>query len=90
MRQADPSASFYYNTWSIQAGSDSSKQVWHGQDTRIIQGEAWVGDRQTISRGLDRENKPRTRAGIRTQEFKLGKLGNTLTVARLNNTQQCV
>ncbi len=54
------------------AGSGRSKQVWHGQDTRIIQGQAWVDDRQTISRGLGGENKPGKRAGIRTQEIRLG------------------
>ncbi len=43
-----------------------------GQDTRIIQGQAWVDDRQTISRGLGGENKPGKRAGIRTQEIRLG------------------
>ncbi len=60
---------FYYKTWSIQAGSGSSKQVWHGQDTRIVLRQAWVGDRQTLSRGLGRENNPGARAGIRTQEI---------------------
>ncbi len=39
MRQVDPFARLYFKTWSIQAGSVSGKQVWHGQDTRIIQGK---------------------------------------------------
>ncbi len=31
-------------------------------DTRIIQGQAWVDDRRTISRGQGRDNKPGARA----------------------------
>ncbi len=38
--------------------------------------QAWVGDQRTVSRGLGREKKPGTRAGIRKQEIRLGKLGN--------------
>ncbi len=49
----------YYKTWSIQAGSGSSKQVWHGQNTRIVLRQAWVGDRRTVSKGLDRRGKSR-------------------------------
>ncbi len=67
----------------MQAGSDSSKQVWHGQDTKIIQGQAWVGDRRTISRGHGRENKPGTRAGIGTQESNKVNWGNALYADRL-------
>ncbi len=74
----------YYKTWSIQAGSGSSKQVWHGQDTRIVLRQAWVGDRQTKSRGLGRENNPGARAESEHRENRetLGK------VAGLNNTRQ--
>ncbi len=53
----------------IQARSEDSKQVWHGQDTRVVLRTAWVGDRQTISRELGRENNPGARAEIRTQEI---------------------
>ncbi len=53
----------------IQARSEDSKQVWHGQDTRVVLRTAWVGDRRTLSRGLGRENNPGARAGIRTQEI---------------------
>ncbi len=50
---------------------------------RIIQGQAWVDDRRTVSRGQGRENKPGARAGIRTQEIYLGILGNALYAAGL-------
>ncbi len=53
---------FYYETWSIQAGSGRSRQVWHGRDRRVVLRQAWVGDRQTKSRGQGRENNPRARA----------------------------
>ncbi len=35
-------------------------------------GQAWVGDRRTVSRGLGREKKPGTRAGIRNRKSGSG------------------
>ncbi len=69
MRHADPSASFYYRTWSItgRVGQWQTGMTKTGQ--RIIQGQAWVDDRRTVSRGQGRENKPGARAGINTQEI---------------------
>ncbi len=67
---------FYYKTWSIQAGSGSSKQVWHGQDTRVVLRQAWVGDRRTVSKGLDRRGNPGTKAIIQNR-------GNKVQRARL-------
>ncbi len=67
MRHSDPNASFLLNNM---VNTGRSKQVWHGQGTRVILRQAWVGDRQTISRELGREKEPGTRAGIRTQEIK--------------------
>ncbi len=41
MKQADPNASFLLENM-VNTG-----RVGQEQDTRIIQGQAWVGDRQT-------------------------------------------
>ncbi len=38
------------NIVKTQAGSNNSKQVWYGQDTRVILEQAWIFDRRTISR----------------------------------------
>ncbi len=44
MRHSDPNASFLLKNM---VNTGRSKQVWHGQDTRVILRQAWVGDRQT-------------------------------------------
>ncbi len=46
------------NIVKTQAGSNNSKRVWHGQDTRVILGQAWIFDWRTISRGLDKRGNP--------------------------------
>ncbi len=69
MRHSDPNASFLLKNM-VNTGRVGQEQT--GQDTRVILRQAWVGDRRTISRGLGGENEPGTRAGIRTQEIRLG------------------
>ncbi len=56
---------FYYKTWSIQGGSGSSKQVWHGQDTRIIQGKRGSEIGKLNPEGKAERINQTTRAGIK-------------------------
>ncbi len=49
-----------------QAGSNISRQICWGQDTRVFQEHAWVDDRRTMSKGLDNRGNPSTRAIIQT------------------------
>jgi len=42
------------NMVKTHAGSNNSKWVWYGQNTKVMQGQVWIFIRQTIARGLDK------------------------------------
>ncbi len=52
----------FINIVNTQAGSNNGKQIWHGQDTRVILGQAWVDDRRTISNRARQRDNPGTQA----------------------------
>ncbi len=54
----------FINIVKSQAGSNNSKRIWHGQDTRVILGQAWVFDRRTISNRARQRDNPDTQAII--------------------------
>ena len=72
-------------------GSKTGKQVYRGQDTRIILGQAWVFDERTISRGVDKRGNPVTRANG-SKHKKEGRARKILyyEIYKLNQTMKTI
>ncbi len=90
MRRTDPCASFYSKNSQTQAGSNISKQLCQGQDTRVFQEHVWIIDRRTISKGLDNRGNSSTRAIVRnrgTQSPKGKPIGQSKNIKAIIKTQ---
>ncbi len=72
-----------------QAWSNIDKQVYRGQDRRVVLGQAWVDDQQTTSTRARQRDNPGIRAviqtGVQTESKGLGKGVNPETQAGIKH-----